>query len=63
MNTVDVGITGPVDGMGRLDRSGSYLQLTIITHDVEQRYRISIGAAEILAAEIPRLLGSIMAIT
>lgn len=48
----DIGISGPVDGMGEPDRAGAYLQITVTTRDYERRYRISLGAAEVLAAEI-----------
>lgn len=56
IGTADIGISGPVDGMGTPDKSGSYLQITITTRDSEQRHRLSLGAAEVLAAEILGLL-------
>jgi hypothetical protein len=55
-DTVEVSISGPVDGMGTPDPSGSYLRLRIATPSAEHFHRISLGAAEVLAAELMGLL-------
>lgn len=50
--TADISVSGPVNGMNEPDMSGSYLRVRIATRESEQFHRISIGAAEVLAAEI-----------
>ena len=54
--TADISVSGPCDGMGDPDPSGAYIQVRIATRGSEQFHRISLGAAEVLAAELMGLL-------
>lgn len=53
----DVLAQGPVNGMGERDSDGSYVLLTFAVDGSNvQRFRVSRGAAELLAAEIHNIL-------
>jgi hypothetical protein len=52
----DVGVSGPINGMGEPDLSGSYMRLSVSAHGFTRWHKISIGAAEVLAAELAGLL-------
>ncbi len=52
----DIGIVGPVNGMNEPDLSGPYLRVVLTKNDARDEYRISLGAAEVLAGELTGLL-------
>ncbi len=55
--TADFDVSGRVNGMGELDWSGSYVLITVTPKGAEPiRFRLSIGGAEVFAAELMDLL-------
>jgi hypothetical protein len=55
-NTADITVVGPVNGMDEPDKAGPYIRVCISTRDSQTFHRISLGAAEVLAAEIAGVL-------
>jgi hypothetical protein len=54
----DVVARGPINGMGEPDQCGSYVELVVTSATPpasKQRFRISLGAAKALAAELEGL--------
>ncbi len=51
-DTAEISASGPVDGMGDHDPTGSYIRVRIETRDQQAFHRISRGAAEVLIAEL-----------
>jgi hypothetical protein len=58
--TAQIGVSGPIDGMGTPDRSGPYITVVVMDDRGGGRLtrRISLGAAEVLAAELAGILGT-----
>jgi len=55
-DTAEMTVRGPVNGLGEPDQSGAYIEVRIATYSGEQFHRISLGAADVLAAEICGIL-------
>jgi hypothetical protein len=58
--TAEVSAAGPCDGFGDRDRRGAYVEIRIETALSEQRLRISLGAAEVLLAELQGVLANVV---
>lgn len=48
----DIGIVGPVSGMNERDPSGAYMRLVLTKGETREERLISMGAAEVFAAEL-----------
>lgn len=52
MNASDISAKGPVNGIGEMERGGSYIKINV----ADQEFKISEGAAEVLVNEINGIL-------
>lgn len=51
--TADFSVSGPVNGVGEPDLSGAYMVITVTPKGADPiRYRVSLGGAEVFAAEM-----------
>jgi hypothetical protein len=55
-DTRDISIVGPVNGMNEPDPAGSYLRLVLTKGEIHEERRISLGAADVLKAELTAVL-------
>lgn len=51
-----ISASGPVDGIGEPHPEGSYIRISVSDRNGQRNFQISLGAAEVLAAELQGIL-------